>query len=315
MKVTVDPQSGFCFGVQFAIDMAEGELQESQTLYSLGDIVHNATEVGRLEAMGLKTISKDDFKNLRDTKVLIRAHGEPPETYRLAMENGIELIDASCPVVLKLQRRVKDFYDKNYQIIIYGKQDHAEVIGVNGQVNNEAVVIKYPDLSHPEEFAALDFTKKSVLFSQTTQDTKGFYLLKDNLKSLFKRNHSEGNFDETATLREWELDFMAKDTICRQVSNRDEKLIRFSEQNEVVIFVAGKKSSNGKVLFDVCKAANARTYFAEDESQVQPEWFVRGDGEPVESVGVCGATSTPMWVMEKVAEYIRNTFATAHETV
>lgn len=309
MKVSVDTQSGFCFGVQFAIDMAEGELKDSGALYSLGDIVHNSTEVSRLEAMGLKTITKDDFKNLRDTKVLIRAHGEPPETYKAAMEHNIELIDASCPVVIKLQRRVKDFYDKGYQILIYGKKDHAEIIGVNGQINNEAIVIKHADLSDASELAGIDYTKKSVLFSQTTQDTKGFYQLKDNLKSLFKAEHSEGSFDETATLYEWNLDLQAKDTICRQVSNRDEKLTRFSQQNEVVIFIAGKKSSNGKVLFQVCKDANARTYFAEDESQLQPEWFARGDNSPVESVGICGATSTPMWLMEKVAAYIRSEYA------
>lgn len=308
MKVTVDSQSGFCFGVQFAVEMAEGELAESGSLYSLGDIVHNAVEVKRLNEMGLKTITKEDLKSLSNTKVLIRAHGEPPETYKLAMENNIELIDASCPVVLKLQRRVKDFYDDGYQILIYGKKDHAEVIGVNGQCNNEAIVIKHADLSDPSEIAPIDFSRKTVLFTQTTQDTKGFYQLRDNLKKLFAEKHASKNFDETATNQE-ASEFLAKDTICRQVSGRDEKLTKFAQQNEVVVFIAGKKSSNGKVLFGICKSVNPRTYFAEHEGELQPEWFVREDGSPVESVGVCGATSTPMWQMELVADVIRKQFA------
>jgi|YNPMSStandDraft_2_1061718.scaffolds.fasta_scaffold03886_2 4-hydroxy-3-methylbut-2-enyl diphosphate reductase len=308
MKVTVDSQSGFCFGVQFAVEMAESELAESGSLYSLGDIVHNTVEVERLNKLGLKTISKDEFKTLSNTKVLIRAHGEPPETYKYAMENNIELIDASCPVVLKLQRRVKDFYDEGYQILIYGKKDHAEVIGVNGQCNNEAIVIKHADLSDPSELAPIDFSRKTVLFTQTTQDTKGFYQLRDNLKKLFAEKHASEKFDEAATNQE-ALEFLAKDTICRQVSGRDEKLTKFAEQNEVVVFVAGKKSSNGKVLFGVCKAANPRTYFAEHEGELQAEWFVREDGSPVESVGVCGATSTPMWQMEFIADVIRKNFA------
>ncbi len=308
MKVTVDPHSGFCFGVQFAVEMAEAELAENGSLYSLGDIVHNTVEVKRLNDMGLKTITRDELKSLSNTKVLIRAHGEPPETYRFAMENNIELIDASCPVVLKLQRRVKDFYDEGYQILIYGKKEHPEVIGVNGQCNNEAIVIRHADLSDPNEIAPIDFSRKTVLFTQTTQDTKGFYQLRDNLKKLFAEKNASEKFDESATNAQ-AVEFLAKDTICRQVSGRDEKLTKFALQNEVIVFVAGKKSSNGKVLFDVCKAANPRTYFAEHEGDLQAEWFIRADGSPVESVGVCGATSTPMWQMELVADVIRKTFA------
>jgi 4-hydroxy-3-methylbut-2-enyl diphosphate reductase len=314
MKVTVDSQSGFCFGVQFAVEMAEGELADSGFLYSLGDIVHNAVEVKRLNDLGLKTISKEDLKSLSNTKVLIRAHGEPPETYKFAMENNIELIDASCPVVLKLQRRVKDFYDDGYQVVIYGKKDHAEVIGVNGQCNNEAIVVKHADLSDPSEIAPIDFSRKTVLFTQTTQDTKGFYQLRDNLKKLFAEKHSSKNFDEIATNQE-ASEFLAKDTICRQVSGRDEKLTKFSLQNEVVIFIAGKKSSNGKVLFGICQSVNPRTYFAEHEGELQADWFVREDGSAVESVGVCGATSTPMWQMELVADVIRKNFAPKEETL
>lgn len=308
MKVTVDSQSGFCFGVQFAIEMAEAELAENGSLYSLGDVVHNAVEVERLNKMGLKTITKDEFKTLSNAKVLIRAHGEPPETYKFAMENNIELIDASCPVVLKLQRRVKDFYDEGYQILIYGKKEHAEVVGVNGQCNNEAIVIRNADLSDPSEIAPIDFKRKTVLFTQTTQDTKGFYQLRDNLKRLFAEKNASENFDEAATNAE-AVEFLAKDTICRQVSGRDEKLTKFAAQNEVVVFVAGRKSSNGKALFGVCKAANPRAYFIEREDELRAEWFVRSDGSPVESVGVCGATSTPMWQMELVADAIRKRFA------
>jgi 4-hydroxy-3-methylbut-2-en-1-yl diphosphate reductase len=308
MKVTVDTQSGFCFGVQFAIEMAEGELKDSGSLYSLGDIVHNAVEVNRLGNMGLQAITKEDFKNLSNTKVLIRAHGEPPETYKFAMENNIELIDASCPVVLKLQRRVKDFYDRGYQVVIYGKKDHAEVIGVNGQCNGEAVVIYYADLRDENEWKPIRFDKKTVLFTQTTQDSKGFYELKDNLKKLFAEKNASAHFDETATDTE-AVEFLAKDTICRQVSGRDEKLTKFSQQNEVIVFVAGKKSSNGKVLFGICKAANPNTYFAEHEGELDAAWFTRTDDSPVETVGVCGATSTPMWQMELVADVIRKRFA------
>ncbi len=308
MKVTVDTQSGFCFGVQFAIEMAEGELKESNHLYSLGDIVHNAVEVNRLGAMGLQTISKDDFFKLKNSKVLIRAHGEPPETYKFALDNNIELIDASCPVVLKLQRRARDFYEKGYQILIYGKKDHAEVIGVNGQCNNEAIVIKYADLHDESELAAIDYTKKTVLLSQTTQDTKGFYELRDNLIKRFAAEGSVANFDKESTDSE-AAEFLAKDTICRQVSNRDEKLTKFAQQNDIIIFIAGKKSSNGKVLFGICKGVNPRTYFAEHEGELQDEWFLNDDGSPVQTVGICGATSTPMWQMELVADVIRKKFS------
>jgi 4-hydroxy-3-methylbut-2-enyl diphosphate reductase len=303
MKVTVDNSSGFCFGVQFAIDLAEEELRDAGKLYSLGDIVHNGVEVKRLSDMGLHAISLDDLSQLKDTKVLIRAHGEPPSTYKLAMANNIELIDASCPVVLKLQRRIKDFYDKNYQIVIYGKTDHAEIIGLNGQCNGEAIITKYPDAHDVLE--KLNTTKKAVLFSQTTQDTKGFYQLADTLKSHFAAKGRVANFDEAATQENAEntSEFLSKDTICRQVSNRDEKLKKFSKQNDVIVFVSGKKSSNGKVLFECCKEINPRSYFVEDELELLPEWF---DG--VQSVGICGATSTPMWLMEKVADYIRKTY-------
>ncbi|ACF12585.1 hydroxymethylbutenyl pyrophosphate reductase [Chloroherpeton thalassium ATCC 35110] len=308
MKVNVDMNSGFCFGVQFAIDRVEDEMKASGPLYSLGDIVHNAVEVERLEKLGLKTITIEEFKTLKNTRVFIRAHGEPPSTYKLALENNIELIDATCPVVMKLQQRIKEFYDRGYQVLIYGREGHPEVIGLCGQCNNEAIVLKHADLSDRGETEKIDFSRKTVLFSQTTKDTTGFYELKANLENVFREHHAAQNFDSAAT-ESIVPDFQAKDTICRQVSNRDQKLAAFSKENECVIFVAGRKSSNGKVLFEVCKDANSNTHFIENQSELERAWFLRPDDSLVESVGVCGATSTPMWVMQQVAEHIRATFA------
>jgi len=307
MKVTVDTDSGFCFGVQFAIDRVEDEMNASGPLYSLGDIVHNAVEVERLEKLGLKTITIEEFKKLKNTRVFIRAHGEPPSTYKIALENNIELIDATCPVVMKLQQRIKGFYDKGYQVLIYGKEGHPEVIALCGQCNNKAIVLKRADLADKGEVEKIDFSRKTVLFSQTTKDTTGFYELKVNLENVFREQNAAGNFDSQAT-ESVVPDFQAKDTICRQVSNRDQKLAAFSKENECVIFVAGRKSSNGKVLFGVCQEANSNTHFIENQSELQRAWFLRPDGGHVQSVGVCGATSTPMWVMQQVAQHIRATF-------
>jgi 4-hydroxy-3-methylbut-2-enyl diphosphate reductase len=307
MKVNVDEASGFCFGVQNAVDRAEEEIEKSGPLYSLGDIVHNTVEVERLGKVGLKTIDKEAFESMKHERVFIRAHGEPPETYEQAKANNIELIDATCPVVLKLQERIRKFYQKGYQVLIYGKVEHPEVIGLNGQCHNNAIVMRTPVLSQ-EDKDRLDFSKPTVLFSQTTKDTKGFAELKANLESEFKGHQAERKF-EADTSQEIFTEFLAKDTICRQVSNRDEKLIRFSKDHEAVVFVAGKKSSNGKVLFGVCQEANPRTYFAENESDIKPEWFKRPDGSQVELVGVCGATSTPMWLMRQMADYIQKTYS------
>ena len=284
MKVTVDQNSGFCWGVVRTIDIAEQELQESRKLYSLGDIIHNPVEIDRLKEKGLSTISLDDLKNVKDAKVLIRAHGEPPETFRRAKELGIELIDATCPVVTKVQERIRKFYDNGYQIVIFGKKDHAEVVGLVGHTNGTAIVIK-----SGEEVDKLDLTKKTVLFSQTTMDKATFYLIRDVIKSRIKAEFEVGTFEEMA------VDFHAKDTICGQVSGRDKKLREFSRSNDVMIFVAGRKSSNGKVLYEIAKEENARTYFVEDEKELQPEWFIGA-----ETVGVSGATSTPQWLMDRI---------------
>lgn len=273
--VEIDPQSGFCFGVVYAIEMAEDFLDEHGSLYCLGDIVHNDREVARLQAKGLKIITHDDLQHLHDTTVLIRAHGEPPSTYELAIRNRITLVDASCPVVLKLQNRVRKAYDDAEQIVIYGKHGHAEVNGLVGQTHGEATVVMTP-----EELDGLDLSRPIALFSQTTKSTASFYALAQELRN------------RGATVE-------ANDTICRQVSNREPQLARFAPQHDVVVFVAGKKSSNGKVLFEVCRSVNPNTYFVSDASELDPAWFVGA-----QRVGICGATSTPQWLMEDVKQAV-----------
>ena len=299
MKVTVDGNSGFCWGVVRTIDIAEQELQESKKLYSLGDIIHNPVEIERLGEKGLQTISHSDLENIKDAKVLIRAHGEPPETYRKAKELGIELIDATCPVVTKVQERIRKFYDKGYQIVIFGKKDHAEVVGLVGHTNGTAIVVK-----SVEQLDQIDVTKKTVLFSQTTMDKATFYAIRDAIKSRIKAEFEVGTFEEMA------IDFHAKDTICGQVSGRDKKLREFSRNNDVVIFVAGRKSSNGKVLFEIAREENRRTFFVEDENELAPEWF-----DAAETVGVSGATSTPQWLMERVKKRIEALFPDQREKI
>lgn len=288
MKVTIDKNSGYCFGVEFAIQMAEDEMAEHGNLYCLGDIVHNDMEVKRLYDKGLRIVSREELRELHDCKVMIRAHGEPPETYQLALQNNIELIDASCPVVLKLQNRVKHAYDKmaeeKGQIVIYGQKGHAEVIGLTGQTRNDAIIV-----TTEEDLDQIDFSRPVTLFSQTTKSTKGFYHIKECIETRIVE--AKGQLDE--------VDFNANDSICRQVSNREPQLKRFSHEHQVILFVSGKKSSNGKALYAVCKAENPNSYFIESESEIQHEWL-----EGMESVGICGATSTPMWLMERVAHFI-----------
>ena len=288
MKVTVDKNSGFCWGVVRAIDFAEAELAKSGKLYSLGDIIHNPDEVDRLGEKGLQTIAHKDLENIKEGKVLIRAHGEPPSTFELAKKYNLEIIDATCPVVTKLQERIKKFYDDHYQVVIFGKKDHAEVIGLRGVCNDEAIVVK----SVEEAMQKIDFSRKTVLFSQTTMDKPTFYAIKEALSKKVK-DLVVGSMEDIAKT------FLAKDTICGQVSGRDKKLREFAVQNDVIVFVAGRNSSNGKVLFEICKEENASSYFIENESELQCQWF-----EGVENVGVTGATSTPQWLMEKVSSAI-----------
>lgn len=290
MQVTIDKNSGYCFGVEFAIKMAEDEMEQSDKLYCLGDIVHNDMEVKRLSEKGLVVIDRDQLQELTNCKVLIRAHGEPPETYRTAIQNNIELIDASCPVVLKLQHRVKTAFDKmereKGQIVIYGKKGHAEVIGLTGQTLEKAIVVM-----GESDLDKIDFKRPVTLFSQTTKSTKGFYEISKKIEDRIKEAKGELT----------ELDYNANDSICRQVSNREPQLKKFAEDNDVILFVSGKKSSNGKALYQVCLSQNPRSYFVENETELDPECFRFGD-----KVGICGATSTPMWLMEQVKSYVES---------
>lgn len=296
MQVNIDRNSGFCWGVVRAVDFAEHELESADKLYSLGDIIHNPVETGRLGEIGLETIKHADFERIakdnhdqgKNTKILIRAHGEPPSTYSKLSELGIEVIDATCPVVTKVQERIKKFYDKGFQIVIFGKKDHAEVIGLRGVVNDEAIVVKTVD----EALANVALDKETVLFSQTTMDKPTFYAIRDSLKEKIK------DF-VVATMEEDAVEFHAKDTICGQVSGREKKLIEFAKANDVMIFVAGRASSNGKVLYDIAKGVNERTHFIETEEEINTEWLT-----DVQTVGITGATSTPMWLMERVSDAI-----------
>jgi 4-hydroxy-3-methylbut-2-enyl diphosphate reductase len=271
LNVTIDKSSGFCFGVVYAIEMAEDILSDHEYLYCLGDIVHNDEEVKRLKEKGLRIIDHDALQTLKDEKVLIRAHGEAPSTYELALQNNLTLIDASCPVVLKLQNRIKNSHDDDEQILIFGKHGHAEVIGLQGQTNGKAVV--FQDIT---ELDSIELPQKFTLYSQTTKSTDKFYQIKDQLIA-------KG------------YDVKANDTICRQVSNRYEELEKFVADFDKIIFVSGKKSSNGKVLYDVCKKHNAASYFISNAAELEQIWF-----NPNDKVGICGATSTPMWLMEEV---------------
>lgn len=281
-EVVIDENSGFCFGVINAIQTAEQYLQEHQSLYCLGDIVHNNEEVKRLEAMGLHIISKEEFLHLQDTTVLIRAHGEPPEIYRIAAENRIHLIDATCPVVLRLQKRIADEFrtsPKDKQILIFGKKGHAEVIGLLGQTENTGIVISsIDDLQH------IDFQKPSKLYSQTTQSVE---LYMELIREIRSRYAAAGN----ETLFEYE------DTICRKVSSRAKQIADFAERFDVILFVTGEKSSNGLYLYNICKQHNDRTYMLTHADQLDEL-----DLSNAETVGVCGATSTPMWLMQRFAE-------------
>ena len=275
LDVHIDTNSGFCFGVVYAIEMAEDILEQDGELYCLGDIVHNDEEVRRLEKKGLKIIDHEFLKELKGSKVLIRAHGEPPSTYELALQNNLELIDASCPVVLKLQNRIKNSYDKGEEIYIYGKPGHAEVVGLLGQTENEAVVFQNVD-------ELKDLPEKMTLYSQTTKSTAKFYEIKEQL---------QGNG----------VVVKANDTICRQVSNRDNELRKFALQFKKIVFVSGTKSSNGKVLYNVCKETNINSYFVSSPEDLDAAWF-----ESHDTVGVCGATSTPMWLMEEIKTKLSN---------
>lgn len=279
MKVEIDEHSGFCFGVVNAIRKAEQELEKG-ALYCIGDIVHNSLEVERLKAMGLQTIEHDDFARLKNCRVLFRAHGEPPVSYQTAHENGIEIIDASCPVVLNLQERIRKSFEQTRkeggQIVIYGKRGHAEVVGLVGQTNGEALVVEKED-----DIKQIDFSRQVILFSQTTKSLEGFQKIADLLKE------KGGDL------------VVVHDTICRKVANRIPQLRDFAGRHDVVIFVSGQKSSNGKQLFAVCQEINSRSYFVQSVEDLRPEMIAGA-----ETVGISGATSTPRWIMEDIQHKI-----------
>ncbi len=298
MKVTVDKNAGFCWGVVRTIDIAEDSLKVRPKVYCLGDVIHNTEEVARLKRLGLDTISVDDFPRIeRGSTVLIRAHGEPPETYRKALEYGLELIDATCPIVTKVQERVRKFVDKGFQVVIFGKKNHAEVIGINGVTGNTAIVV----LNRDEALASVDFNRPTVLFSQTTMDKQEFKEVAEALKQKLE-TLVIGSIEETA------VEYHAKDTICGQVSGREKKLQQFAAENDIIIFSAGRKSSNGKVLYHICHDVNERTYFAETKEEIDWSWF-----EGATSVGITGATSTPHWVMREIKALIEQKFGVEEE--
>ncbi len=283
-NIEIDKKSGFCFGVVNAISKAEEELSKGEILYCLGDIVHNEQEVERLTQMGLITIDHEQFKKLKNVKVLLRAHGEPPSTYETAEKNNITLVDASCPVVLRLQNRIKTSFetkpDDSTQIVIYGKNGHAEVNGLVGQTNNEAIVIE-----NEQDLHKIDFSKNIRLFSQTTKSLSGFQQL---VETISKKIDKSANFQH-------------HDTICRQVANRMPNITTFAKENDIIIFVSGKKSSNGKVLYEHSKKINPNTFMVYD-----PEEVLDLDIDLTKKIGICGATSTPNWQMEEVAKKLHN---------
>ncbi len=283
--VSIDIKSGFCFGVIKAIQKAEEELRKGGTLYCLGDIVHNEQEVKRLTEMGLITIDYNQFANLHNVKVLLRAHGEPPSTYEIAHRNSIEIIDASCPVVRHLQERIREKYiekGSNSQIVIYGTKGHAEVIGLNGQTDNNAIIIE-----QPQDLEKIDFSKDIYLYSQTT-------------KSVDKFQHLVSDIE----MRIHDASLEPHDTICRQVANRTTELQDFARKHDIIIFVGGKKSSNARVLFGNCKTANEQSYFVSDATEIDDHLLHLCSGK---NVGICGATSTPLWLMEQCKEKIERT--------
>ena len=279
-QIEIDNGSGFCFGVTTAIKKAEEELQKGNTLYCLGDIVHNGMECDRLRQMGLITINHEELANLRNAKVLLRAHGEPPATYETARRNNIEIIDATCPVVLQLQKRIKDKWtnDSKAQVVIFGKNGHAEVLGLVGQTNGKAIVIeKFDDVKN------LDFTRDIYLYSQTTKSLDEFHRIIEYIQ-------------EHISL---EASFQSFDTICRQVANRMPNISQFATRHDLILFVSGRKSSNGKVLYNECVRVNPNSYLIEGPDEIKPEWL-----KDVKTIGICGATSTPKWLMEQCRDWI-----------
>ena len=288
MVVEIDEQSGFCFGVQNAVEIAEKDLLRGEKVFSLGPIVHNDMEVERLSALGLVSITHDEFRKLRNCKVLIRAHGEPPETYIIAEKNNIEIIEATCPIVKKLQSRIRETLINSKeckgQIVIFGKPGHAEVVGLLGQTGGQGILV-----SGPDDLKKIDMTRQVCLFSQTTMSVKDYSLISDMIRAGMRER---GVDDPDHLLKVFK-------TICGQVSNREPHLKAFAKEHDVIIFVSGRESSNGKMLYSVCKSVNPNTYFVSSPEEIERKWF-----EGMKTTGICGATSTPKWLIERIRDLI-----------
>lgn len=290
MVVEIDKQSGFCFGVQNAVEIAEKALKKGEKVFSLGSIVHNDKEVDRLSSLGLVSIDHEQFRNLKNCKVLIRAHGEPPETYSVAEKNNITIVEATCPIVKRLQSKIRETWIRTKtgegQVVIFGKPGHAEVIGLLGQINNEGILV-----SGPADFGKIDISKPVYLFSQTTMSVKEYNELTEILRSKMK---ALGVEDHGKNL-------VINKTICGQVSNREPHLKTFAKKHDTIIFVSGRESSNGKMLYSVCKNVNPDTHFVSTSEEIDKSWFTGKN-----SVGICGATSTPKWLIENIRDIISN---------
>lgn len=290
MIVEADKQSGFCFGVQNAVEIAEKALLKGEKVFSLGPLVHNDKEVDRLSSLGLASISHEEFRRLKDCKVLIRAHGEPPDTYVTAEKNNLTIIEATCPIVKRLQSRIKDTWARTKgiggQVVIFGKPGHAEVVGLQGQINNEGILV-----SGPDDFDKIDITKPVYLFSQTTMSVKEYNNLSDTLRTRM----------EEKGISSHDKHLVINKTICGQVSNREPHLKEFAKKHDVIVFVSGRESSNGKMLYSVCRSVNPNTHFVSSHEELDKSWFTGKN-----SVGVCGATSTPKWLIENIRDIISN---------
>jgi 4-hydroxy-3-methylbut-2-enyl diphosphate reductase len=290
MVVEIDRQSGFCFGVQNAVEIAEKALSKGEKVFSLGPIVHNDKEVERLSTLGLVSIDHEEFNKLKNCKVLIRAHGEPPETYTIADKNNITIIEATCPIVKRLQSKIKETWHKTNdgmgQVVIFGKPGHAEVVGLLGQINNEGILV-----SGPEDIPKIDITRPVYLFAQTTMSVKGYNHFTDILRSKI-RESGISDPDQILTVNR---------TICGQVSNREPHLMSFARKHDIIIFVSGRESSNGKMLYSVCKNINPDTYLISSPEELDKSWFT---GKKL--AGICGATSTPKWLIENIRDIISN---------
>lgn len=294
MIINIDDSSGFCWGVVRTVDIVEDTLKDngSDDVYVLGQIIHNPREIERLESVGMKTINLEDLGNLNDNniKVIVRAHGEPPSTFKKAAGIGIELIDATCPLVTGLQKKVRNFHKRGFDVVIYGKPDHAEIIGLRGVIDDDCIVVQ----SAGEAMERISFSNRIVLLSQTTKDKKTLYEIKNSIEKEVVRKHGRENLKDM---------FQFRDTLCKEVWGREEILIEFAKSHDIILFVAGKKSSNGKSLYRLCRKFNKKTHFVEHTAEIEIGWF-----DSIEKIGITGATSTPLWYLESIREELTRLF-------